>query len=368
MKTGRSLSELAMEIERRANAKRDLIAPVSKLAMVAEQAIVGGPQTVALAVTNGKQERFGIQPTAHEQLATYTGIPTAYYRRLQDNDPGLLAVNVNRWLGEQGTDRRMVRTLDGKVRALLSDRYRPLENEELAEAVLPVLLDRKLMIMSCEITDRRLYIKAVDSSIEKDVPTGKRIGDGSHVFFDTVSPGITISNSEVGAGSLSIETTIYTKMCTNLAMMGRPLRKYHSGSRADVSEEVYALLTDSTKRLTDAAVWGQVKDIVASAFDAARFEAQASKLGDAAQQPIVSKDVPEVIERVGKRFALREGERLSVLDQLIRGGDLTRYGVHAAITRAAQDVEDYDRATELERLGGEVIDLAPGDWKVLAAA
>ena len=48
--------------------------------------------------------------------------------------PMLLADNANRWLKDKGEDRRLIRTLDGKARALLSDKYRPLENEDLAEA------------------------------------------------------------------------------------------------------------------------------------------------------------------------------------------------------------------------------------------
>jgi len=82
---------------------------------------------------------------------------------------------------------------------------------------------------------------------------------------------------------------------------------------------------------------------------------------------IQSADVVEVVERVGRKFQLGEGERKGVLTRLIEGGDLTKYGLHAAVTRHSADVEDYDRATELEKLGGDIIDLGPGEWKVLTA-
>ena len=39
-----------------------------------------------------------------------------------------------------------------------------------------------------------------------------------------------------------------------------------------------------------------------------------------------------------------------------------------AVTRASQDVEDYDRASELEQLGGQIIELAPSQWKTIAEA
>ena len=227
-----------------------------------------------------------------------------------------MAQNINVWLlnpprtdvakERNETKRRMVRTMDGRVRAFLSDKYRSLENEDLAEAVLPVLLQRKLIILSCDITETRLYIKAVDPALEQDVPNGHKRGDGSHVIYDTCSPAITISNSEVGFGALSIETGTYTKACTNLAMFGASMRKYHTGVRAELSDEVFALLSDRTKRITDAAVWSQVRDLVGAAFDKEKFEATCQKLTHASTQKIED-DVVQVVERVAKRFTFSEG-------------------------------------------------------------
>lgn len=363
------MQDLAAEIERRAEAKRDFIAPVSKLEMTtAVNTVLDRPQA-QLVLHNGGDTAFNVNDIAHGQLAEYTGVPLAYYKRMLADDPSLLATNVNRWLRDKADDRRMVRTLDGGARAFLSDRYRTLENEDLAGAILPVLLDADLMIISSEVTERRLYIKAVDRKMERDVPTGRKMGDGSHVFFDTVSPAITISNSEVGLGALSIETGVFTRVCTNLAMIGTNLRKYHTGARAGVSDEVYALLTDDTKRATDVAVWKQVRDLVKSAFAEAQFMANIQKLGDAAKDVVPAEQAVEVIERVGKRFSFNDGERKGILARLIDGGDLTRYGLHAAITRHSQeDAIGYDRATEMERIGGEVIELGRNQWKELLAA
>lgn len=356
MKTGISLQALAAEIERRAASKRDFIAPASKMSVAV---IENAPM---LALQNGEVQHFGINAIAHGQLAEYAGIPMAYYRRMLEGDPELLAHNVNRWVSDKPAERRMVRTLDGQVRAVLSDKFRALDNEDLAEAILPVLLDMNLLILSCDITDRKLYIKAVDRDIERQVPTGKSMGDGGHTIFDCLAPAIIVSNSEVGCGALSIESGVWTKACTNLASFGANMRKYHTGARSAISEEVFALLTDQTKRLTDAAVWAQTRDLVKGAFDIARFEATIGKLRDASEQRLPD-DPVQVIERVGKKFGLAEGERKGILSRLIEGADLTRYGVHSAITRHSADVGDYDRATELERLGGSIIELPAKDWQ-----
>jgi hypothetical protein len=70
----------------------------------------------------------------------------------------------------------------------------------------------------------------------------------------------------------------------------------------------------------------------------------------------------------GKTFGLNEVEGKSVLKQLASGGDLSRFGLYNAITAASQTVEDYDRATDLERIGAQVIDLPKSAWQRIATA
>ena len=70
----------------------------------------------------------------------------------------------------------------------------------------------------------------------------------------------------------------------------------------------------------------------------------------------------------GKHFGLNEAEGKSVLKQLANGGDLSRFGLYNAITAASQTVEDYDRATDLERIGAQVIELPANQWERIATA
>lgn len=355
MKSGKTLQELAIEIERQAAAKRDFIAPALQMAMK------GGE------MLNLGESDWGVTSTAHEQIANRLDIPVKYYNRMKEEAPKLLDENVNHWFKSNGDGKMLVRTLDGNVRAMLSDRYRPLDNADLAEAVLPKLLERNLMVISSEITEKRLYIKAVDMNIVKDIPTGAKMGSG-HTIFNTLSPAITISNSEIGFGTLSVLGSIYTRQCTNLATFGEAsVRKYHLGSKFAETETTYELLSDRTKLLSDAALWSQIGDVVGAAFDQARFDANVMKLGEATSEKIEGK-IEKVIELTGKRFGFNDGEKQSVLRHLITGGDLSKYGLHSAVTRAAEDLTDYDRASEFERIGGHVIELKQGEWKEIANA
>lgn len=354
MKHGKTLTELAAEIERRANAKKDLIVSTKNLIMGV------GAQGPALLVGSG-ENTFAINGVAHDQIGSHTEIPAKYYDKMLADAPDLLATNVNRWFTKFPAA-RMVRTLDGTTRAFLSDKYRPLENEDLAEAVLPVLMDLGLDVMSSEITDRRLYIKCVDKSVSRELAkTGARFGDGGHTIVRVASPAITISNSEVGSGALSV--------LGGVATFGeRSMRKYHVGGKHElVDEQMFALLSDETRRKTDTALWAQVRDVVKAAFDRARFDALVDKV-EGSQADKIEGDVVKVVTLASKRFGLNETEGKSILNHLIEGAELSRFGLYNAVTRAAQDAESYDRASDMERLGAQVIELPRAEWRELAQA
>lgn len=365
MKTGKTLVELATEIQRRAENKKDFVASTKDMGMVAPSTPGGLPQLII-----GGDREFYINDIAHSQIGSHLEIPKVYYDKMRADAPNLLASNVNEWFRRYPAP-RMVRTLDSGARAFLSDKFSPdMENEDLAEAVLPVLMDMNLAIMSCEVTDRRLYIKAVDKKVERELAkTGARFGDGGHTIVRVNSPAITISNSEVGMGALSIQGGVYDQFCSNLASFGeRSMRRAHVGQKQSIAEgDLYAMLSDKSKRLNNAALWSTVRDVVRAVFDRAKFDSLCDKI-EGSQADKIDGDVVKVVELTSRKLGLLESEGKSMLKHLIEGSDLSRFGVYNAITRLSQDVESYDRATELERIGAQVIELPKADWRILAEA
>jgi hypothetical protein len=177
-----------------------------------------------------------------------------------------------------------------------------------------------------------------------------------------------ISNSEVGYGALAIDYGVFDEVCTNLATISKSgMRRAHLGAKIDATDDLQAKLSDETRRAKDTALWLEVRDTVKLAFDAAEFEARTRKIADMAERPIEG-DPVKVIELARKKFDLTETEGSSVLKALIEGADLTQMGFYNAVTQASQGVKDYDRATELEYLGGKIIDLPANDWRELAKA
>lgn len=363
MKTGRTLQELDVEVKRQAQVtvRRDLLVMPSAVTMAT---YAGGKSVMGLADDGD----YGMNEVGHQQLGEYLGVPAQFYGTLRREHPDVLDYTVNTLLQRRPqNERRMARTLDGQVRAWLSDKYRPLDNFDLVDAALPALFQANALVLSCEVTDKRLYIKAVDKRIQRDIPTGKSLGQG-HTFFDTLSPAIILTNSEVGLGALAIEAGIWTHLCTNLAVAkSRSMRKYHTGQRHELGDDVYALLSDTTRKVTDAAFWMQIGDVVKAALDQARFDALVNEVKQLTTVKIQG-DPVVVIERTAKKFSITGDEREAMLRHLIEGGDLTGYGLFNAVTRTAEDAHDYDRASEIERIGGQIIDLSAGDWKDLGVA
>lgn len=359
MKTGRTLSELAAELTRQSNDKVDYIAPTAQLQIIDERKAVGDKIVADPKLRVNGHGQFGINEIAHDQIGERVGIPAKYYDRLRSEAPDLLATNVNHWFAAK-PENRLVRLLDGKARAFLSDAYRPLDNHDLAEVSINTLIkaDAGVRIESTEVTESRLYIKAVTERIQGEVRPG-----------DILYAGIVITNSEVGLGALKIEQLVYRLVCRNGAIAGDTFRRAHVGGRRggqDV-EEAREYFKTETRAADDRAFWLKVRDVVAGSFDKERFEALLQKNRDAANRKIEA-DPIKVLEVAQVKFGLTDDERNGVLKHLLRSDDLTQYGLHNAVTAFSQDVKDYDKATDLERLGGRIIELPKTDWQELATA
>lgn len=353
MKTGKTLQELAVELERQRTAKKDMIVDMGALSMLG---IDGGNIGLALKVTGSDtSSRYGINDIAHRQIGQHLKIPALYYDRMKTEYPELLVQNVNSWFSRAPDAKRMLRTMDGVARALLSDRYRRIDNYEVASAVLPIIggMDGAA-VESCELTESRMYLKVVNPRVTAEVVPG-----------DVVQAGVIISNSEVGMGSVSVSPLVYRLVCSNgMIAQDGAVRKYHVG-RANESGEDFSIYRSETIEADDKAFLMKLEDSVKAAIDQARFAAIVGRMREAAEATMDAKVVPQVVELASKEYGMTEAEGKGVLGHLIVGGDLSLYGLANAVTRQAQDVESYDRSTELEATGYKIITMAPALWRNL---
>jgi hypothetical protein len=358
MKEGRTISEIAQEIERAARTKVDFVAPTPKLELVTPGTREDPRMQLSAGMPDGPRV-LPLRDLALNQIGSRVGIPAAYMERMRKEAPALLADNVNHWF-QAKPENRMVRVLDNEVRAFLSNRYQRIDNLEVAKTVLPVLRDIPgLTFRSCEVTESRLYIKATTHSVRGEV-NSRRIGD-------MVEAGIMISNSEVGLGAVSVKPFAMFLWCLNGAVRDGGKRWHHIGRQAEEKDDIYAFLTDETRQADDRALLLKVRDTVSHCLNQGQFDKWIGQLNGATEQRIEG-DVHGAIKVLGDTFTLHTDERSSVLKHLIEGGDISRYGLMNAITRTAEDAASYDRATELETIGPALIDLPANQWRTIAEA
>ena len=333
MKTAKSIIELATEIQRQSESKKDFIVPTQVAAVE-----INGNQQISF---NGNV--YDLTDHALAQVADRLKIPKRYLDYLRAEFPSLLEENINE-LFKKFPEQRMIRTLDGQARAFLSDRYRPLDNFGLSNAVFPALQAADAKIVSCEITERKMYIKAVIPHICELIPGASHMGD------DHINPSIMISNSEIGLGGLTVLPGLHDPICTNLCFFtSDKYTKFHLGRKVQ-------------------SVFAQLKDTIEASLGGEVFKQIVNRVRNARGQVIEEKQVQKVIEVTSKKFSLNEDEKGSVLAHLIERGDLSQWGISSAITRASEDVADYDRASELESLGSKIIEFPQNEWRQLVSA
>ena len=94
------------------------------------------------------------------------------------SDVGLLSYNVNRWF-QREPEQRMIRTMDGRARAFLSNRYRRIDNLDIARVTLPIIGEMpEARYESCQLTEDYLYIKVVNPRLTAEVTPGDIVQAG----------------------------------------------------------------------------------------------------------------------------------------------------------------------------------------------
>lgn len=353
-----ALTDLAVELRRQNETKRDLLVDSRRFTFTDDQGVLDPSSKLVASIDNPEGvEDFGVTRHAHQQIGEFINVPWKLYERLLGTHPDLLAGLANGLLSRE-PKRRMVRTLDGNVRAFLSDRYRPRDNWDLLEqAILPELQAYlgTVHFKECSLSDTRMYVKVIFPDIE--IPVTPKVGD-------VIRCGLIFQNSEVGNGSLGIFPYTDRLICTNgMVHTDFGQRQVHVGGK--IAEESWDLYSDSTLRLDDEAFFAKCRDTVKAVLNEAVFEQITQQMRDLSEIRLGGDPVAHV-EDITKRHNMTEAEGGSLLNALIEGGDTSAWGYVNAITQTARDLDDADRRVELETLAGKLT--ADPAWAVAAAA
>jgi hypothetical protein len=144
-------------------------------------------------------EPHPLRPKAQSLMSNRLGIPIQYLQRCPAK---VQAYNLNYWVSRERNPELFFRFNGDEVRAIFTPRYRPMDNLEVLERLINLGYKPDTRVQCC------LDEEFMALSIPDDSKTFDLQGD-------RITPGISISNSEVGVSSLRIAAFYLRLVCTN---------------------------------------------------------------------------------------------------------------------------------------------------------
>lgn len=323
---------------------------------------------------------FPLSRTAERQLCQKAGVPLDWIDKIRGDSQADLAAHVlNERLRRptkddpERTDRYMVRMLDNRVRAVLSDRYRIIDNMDLFFCAAEKLEQVGGEVWQMRLTENNFQLLAVSKGISGQVRTDRTFdpGDGwqsrwANLGGDTQYAAISIGNSETGGGSASVAPAVMTRVCFNFNVWAKTVRAVHIG-RVQANDGLIdsAEVQAQESRL----IWLKIRNAIETVFDVERFNAYIASLNDATQREIPREAVAKVIEHVADRYKIDEKRAKSIMQNLMESRDYSQYGLSQAITLEAHALDQNgseDTAAELELVGGDLVHIKPDEWRQMA--
>lgn len=358
--TGRGrLENLVAELNRQKESKLDFVADARSLM------IVNGDGKLMLAPSDAVAQEWipslGL-PISDAALPQFGGrcnpeIPTRFLRSLVEQRSPTAATLVNDLL-QCEPKRHFVRTMDGKVRAFLSNSYRVLDNYDIAFAALDVARKNGGEVIEASLSDTNMRLKFTTRAIY-DTITENRGGHGNHSFLGrgdwplpggqgTVHPLVTISNSETGHGGLHVAIGILRAMCINGAICETLQTHIHLGDKLETG-----IYSEETLAAESKSIMLKCRDAIGTAFEPERFKKLIAKVNGSVANKIERPS--EALDNVVQAAKLTDEAHDAILSYFLSDYDRNAYGLSQAVSRYSQDVADSDEAFSLEEVAGKIM-------------
>ncbi len=258
-----------------------------------------------------------LRPVAQRSIAWRLGIPYNYLAKCPQE---LQAEQMNHWIKHEKREKLFIR-FDGQeeIRAIFTTRYKPVDNFEVLARLdeMGYTPDTKVQ---CSLDGEFMLLS---------IPDGRR---QFKINGDKMTPGISISNSEVGLASLSVSAFCLRIICTNGMV-----------SKTEISASYRHV---STKILTELP---QVFEKVGAGLNRHK-----DRLKLSLESPVA--DPLATIERFNRQFALGEREKDAVAWGWSQESGETMFNVVNTYTRAAaMEGLPAESSFRLQRVGGEVL-------------
>ena len=265
---------------------------------------------------NGDQHP--LRTIAQRSIAYRLAIPFQYLRRCPQE---VQTYNMNFWMPKEKNEELFFRFDGSEVRAIFTPKYTPVDNFEVMERLDAMGYDPETRVQ-CHLDPEFMVLSILDEH------------KGFQVNGERMTPGIAISNSEVGLASLKISAYILRLVCTNGMI-----------SKTEISTSYRHV---STKILKE---FPEVVSKVSRELGIQRHQLTLSLESNV-------DDAQSAFERFNKQFQLNQLEREAVEWAWPHEAGGTMFNVINAYTRAAQfEALPAESSYRLQRVGGDILDM-----------
>ena len=257
-----------------------------------------------------------LRPIAQQSIANRLGIPIQYLRKCPED---IQALNMNHWIRHEKNEELFFRFDGNDVRAVFTPRYIPTDNLEVLQ---------KLDALDYD-ADTKVQCRMDDEFMSLSIPDGHQT---FQVNGERMTPGISVSNSEVGLASLSIAAFMLRLVCTNGLISKTEVSASYRHVSAKILSELPGVFSNVSQEL------GRQKEQVRLSLE--------SKV-----------DNPEsTITSFNHQFQLNKEEKSAVDWALPKEYGYTMFHVINVYTKAAQFKElPAENTFRLQKVGGMIL-------------
>jgi hypothetical protein len=370
------LPTLVTMLRERANRSVDLVVPATSITAHKGAFLVKGstPQITEDGVTS-IDGVYALSTVALEGIADRTGVPIRYLREVHAERPDLFSAIVNHhWRGGFSKDHVthepdarsfMLRTLTspnggpGLLRAVLSDKYKRIDDLEVATAILTGLQTAGIQDakVTGDLTERRMMLRI---EVPRIATEGKALVESYRSPYRAegeqspmIHAGLEVRTSSVGCGAFEIVPRIVIEACSNglrVDALGK-IREVHLGGRL---EQGIVSWSDDTERKNMELLQAKTVDAVTT-FLSPGFLQRAVVQANAKAGLEVANE--KQVRDITKPLGVTNAEVDDLMAYFVAGGQTNRAGLANALTAMAQATADGDRAGDLEVAGAAVLGL-----------
>jgi hypothetical protein len=315
----------------------------------------------------GDGERLVFTGRAKSQLLEFLDLPVRYAnKQSKNNNADLIWDHANKLVARQSRS-VLCRVVDNNVRAVLSTKYKPIDSLDILKQTMATLKGVGADVMEVRVWEDKFQMIAVNPNLQANLR--QLLGDtpAGHNFkqldeSDVTNALLEIENDEAAGGGLNLMIGVYTAACTNYMLLRKPVVAIrHSGMDIKTTGIESFVISAQTRQKQAAADISKLNDAVGATFSQEKFDELMAKFRQAATDVIPEDKKEEAVKAAIYSSAIPKRELKPILESLLAGRDMTRYGLMQAVTRIPDAGRDASTAYACDRAGGDLLQLA-GDF------